>query len=196
MLVKDPIIFFIFWEFLMIKFIGNCSRIIDWDSVIRDLEHCHADHGPTHKEGDPIPLLNEVTTIWRDEGYKTVELGGTVQWDMLFPGVHYDRSVEEKFCDFFEITPNSGSWISRIWPGRQAPMHWDVHDDEAILLTQPDMMRWHCHIGKPTFGHVFVCENEMFYNKQQGDAFQWGSRRYWHAGTNCGLTPKYLFNLY
>ena len=87
----------------MITFLGNCSSVIDWDTVIRDLEHCQPNHGPTHKEGDPIPLLNEVTTIWRDEGYKTVELGGTVQWDMFFPGVHYDRSVEEKFCEFFNI---------------------------------------------------------------------------------------------
>jgi hypothetical protein len=180
----------------MIKFLGNTSSAINWDDVILGLENSTPSIGPTHKAGDPIPRLNEVTTLWQDNGYKTVELGGTVQWDMFFPGVHYDQSVEDKFCELFEIRPNSKSWISRLWPGRQAPIHWDVHDDEAELLKQPDMPRWHCHINKPTFGHVFVCENEVFYNRQQGDAFRWDSRRYWHAGSNCGLVPKYLFNLY
>jgi len=83
----------------MIKFIGNCSDIINWTEVINGLErndyerHPGPDSGPTHKEGDPIPLLNQVTDIWRDEGYKIVELGGTTQWDMFFPGKHYDRAV-------------------------------------------------------------------------------------------------------
>ena len=95
----------------MISFIGNCSDIINWTDVINGLEQCDyerhpgPDNGPTHKEGDPIPLLHQVTDIWRDEGYKIVELGGTIQWDMFFPGKHYDRIVEEKFCDFFEIKP-------------------------------------------------------------------------------------------
>ena len=186
----------------MIKFLGNTRSIINWVEVISGLENCdHETHsgperGPVHKKGDPIPLLNQVTDIWFREGYKSINLGGTVGWDMFYPGVHYDQSIEDRFCDFFKIKPNSRSWISRIWPGHQAPIHWDVHDDEAMLLTQPDMPRWHCHIGKPTFGHLFVCENEVFYNKKQGDTFRWDSRRYWHAGTNCGLTPKYLFNLY
>ena len=97
----------------MISFIGNCSNVINWTDVINGLERCDyerhpgPDNGPTHKEGDPIPLLHQVTDIWRDEGYKIVELGGTVQWDMFFPGKHYDRIVEEKFCDFFEIQPKA-----------------------------------------------------------------------------------------
>jgi hypothetical protein len=191
----------------MIKFLGNTGSIINWDDVIAGLERYDyeshpgpndpiPDTGPTHKAGDPIPLLNQVTDIWINEGYKTVETGGTVQWDMFFPGKHYDQSVQDKFCEIFEITPKSSSWISRIRPGRQAPIHWDVNDDEEELLKKPDAVRWHCHIGKPAFGHVFVCENEVFYNRQQGDVFQWDSRRYWHAGSNCGLVPKYMFNLW
>lgn len=180
----------------MIRFLGNTGNAIDWDKVIAGLANSQHDIGPAHKAGDPIPKLNEVTDIWNKEGYKSVAEGGTVGWDMFYPGVHYDMSVQDKFCELFRIVPKSGSWISRIWPGHQAPIHWDVQDHEAELLEKPDTLRWHCHIGKPEFGHVFVCDNELFYNRQQGDVFQWDSRRYWHAGSNCGLVPKYLFNIY
>lgn len=186
----------------MIEFIGNCSSVIDWDEVITTLEQCGHEthpgpfHGPTHKEGDPIPLLDEVTNIWRDEGYKRVEDGGTVQWDMFFPGTHFDQSIVDKFVEFYKIEKYSSAWISRIWPGNQAPMHWDVNDDEEEYLKLPDRLRWHCHVSRPNFGHVFVCEDQAFYGRPQGDTFLWNTRRLWHAGTNCGLVPKYQFNLW
>jgi hypothetical protein len=186
----------------MIKFLGNSRAIIDWDKVIAGLERCgHETHpgpftGPTHKEGDDIPRLNECTELWKRNGYLAVEDGGTVQWDMFFPGVHFDQSIVDKFVEHYEIKQYESAWISRVNPGRFAPIHWDVNDNEEHLLTLPDRLRWHSNISKPSFGHVFVVDNELFYNKEQGDVFQWDSRRYWHSGMNCGLVPKYQFNLW
>ena len=185
----------------MIKFLGNCSDIIDWDEVIAGLERCgNETHpgpftGPTHKEGDDIPKLNEVIELWKRNGYKSVEEGGTVQWDMFFPNVHFDQSIVDTFCKQYGIEQYDSAWISRVWPGRFAPIHWDVNDNEEYYLTLPDRLRWHAHIGKPAFGHIFVVENELLYGRDQGDVFQWDSRRYWHSGLNCGLVPKYQFNL-
>lgn len=186
----------------MIEYIGNSSAVINWDEVIAGLEkhdyekHPGPFHGPAHKEGDPIPRLEEVLSLWRRAGYVRVEDGGTVQWDMFYPGVHFDQSVVDKFVEYFKIEHYDDAWISRVWPGNFAPMHWDVNDDEEALLALPDRQRWHAHISKPAFGHVFVVENECLYNKEQGAVFRWDSRRHWHAGSNCGLVPKYQFNLW
>ena len=186
----------------MIKYLGNSSDIIDWNEVIAGLERCgHDSHpgpfsGPTHKAGDPIPRLNEVTDLWIKAGYKSIEEGGTVQWDMFFPGIHFDQSIVDKFAKQYNIEQYEDAWISRIHPGRFAPIHWDVNDDEAMLLALPDRKRWHCHIGKPEFGHIFVVADQCLYNQEQGAAYEWDDRRYWHAGTNCGVVPKYLFNLW
>ena len=186
----------------MIKFLGNSSDIIDWDEVIAGLTRCgYESHpgpfiGPSHKEGDDIPKLNEVIEIWKRNGYKPVEEGGTVQWDMFFPGIHFEQSVVDAFCKKYSIEKYDSAWISRVWPGRFAPIHWDVNDNEEYYLSIPDRLRWHAHINKPAFGHVFVVENELLYSKDQGDVFQWDSRRLWHAGMNCGLLPKYIFNIW
>jgi hypothetical protein len=186
----------------MIKFLSNSSDIIDWDEVIAGLERCgHESHpgpftGPSHKEGDDIPKLNEVIELWNRNGYKSVEEGGTVQWDMFFPGVHFDQSVVDKFCKKYGIEKYDSAWISRVHPGRFAPIHWDVNDNEEYYLSVPDRLRWHAHIGKPAFGHIFVVDNELLYGKEQGDVFLWSSRRLWHSGMNCGLVPKYTFNIW
>lgn len=186
----------------MIKFLGNCSDVINWDEVIGGLERCGYDShpgpftGPSHKAGDPIPKLNEVIDLWYRNGYTAVEDGGTVQWDMFFPGVHFDQSVVERFVERFEIKEYENAWISRVWPGRFAPIHWDVNDNEEYYLTIPDKIRYHVHVSRPAFGHVFVAEDQAFYGRAQGDVFQWDSRRYWHSGMNCGLVPKYQFNIW
>lgn len=186
----------------MIEYIGNSSDVINWDEVISGLEqHDFSQHpgpstGPTHKEGDPIPRLNECTELWKRAGYKSVEEGGTVQWDMFFPGVHFDQNIVDKFVEYFKVEHYDSAWISRVRPGNFAPMHWDVNDHEEELLKQPDRMRWHAHISKPAFGHVFVVNDICLYGKEQGSAYRWNDRRYWHAGSNCGLVPKYQFNLW
>jgi hypothetical protein len=181
----------------MIKHVGNCSSIIDWDSVIADLEkQTPAYVGPSHKEGDDIPGLYKVTDLWKRAGMKTEAEGGTVAWDMFFPGTNFDKSIADKFAEFVGLEKYNSCWISRIHIGRMAPWHWDVNDDEVNLAARTDIKRFHCHIGKPNHGHILLLEDQCFYNQQQGETYQWPSRTSWHAGMNSGLVPKYLFNMW
>lgn len=178
---------------MTVSYIGNCKHI-NWDSVIADCANTAPAYiGPSHKRGDTVPGLDPILDMWDAAEYKTVAEGGTVGWDMFLPGQQFDQSVIDKFVEFFEIPSYKTAWISRINIGRFAPIHWDVHDDEATL---GDSRRYHCHIGKTEWGHVFIAEDKCFYGEEQGSTYRWDSRRYWHAGTNCGITPKYLLNLW
>ena len=181
----------------MIKRIGNCADLIDWDKVIQHIEHQEPAYiGPSHKEGDPIPGLDNVTDMWKRAGFKTVKEGGTVEWDMFLAGINFDISIADRFADFVGIEKYHSCWISRIHIGRFAPWHWDVHDDEETLKYRTDIKRFHCHITKPAHGHVLIVEDKCFYNQPQGETYQWPARTSWHAGMNCGLVPKYLFNMW
>ena len=45
-------------------------------------------------------------------------------------------------------------------------------------------------------GHVLIVEDELYYNAKAGDVFKWPDRNAWHAGSNCGQRPKYIFNFF
>lgn len=174
----------------MVRSIGIC-KTIDWDSVIRDIENTKPEYvGPSHKRGDNIPGLDEIINIWETAGYKTVAEGGTVAWDMFIPGKQFDQVVVDKWNKYYGLNCTN-VWISRVWPGHFAPIHWDVHDDEINL---PECARYHMHIGKPQWGHIFIVDDKCLYNRPQGETFRWQNRKLWHAGTNCGTTPKYIWN--
>lgn len=179
------------------KYVGNCSNIIDWNQVIADIEHQTPTYiGPSHKEGDPIPGLDEVTDMWKRAGLVTVHNGGTVGWDMFVSGKSFDERIVEKFLDFVGLESYTTCWISRIHIGCMAAWHWDVNDREVELAKEPEKRRFHCHISKPAFGHALMIDDKLLYNQEQGAVYEWPSRKSWHAGANCGLVPKYLFNLW
>jgi hypothetical protein len=176
-----------------ITHIGICN-IINWDSVINDCDNNFTTYiEPINQRGDSVLGVDSILDMWDNAGYKTVNDGGTVAWDMFLPGEHFDQTVIDQFVEYFQINEYKTAWISRINIGRFAPIHWDVDDSNEPL---DDSFRYHCHIGKPQWGHTFIVENQCFYGEQQGSTYRWDSRKYWHAGTNCGLTPKYLFNLW
>lgn len=177
----------------MIKNIGNCNTVINWDNIILECEHTTPEYiGPSHKRGDNIAGLDEILDMWDAAGYALEKDGGTVAWDMFIPGKQFDERVIDTFANYFNIEV-SNAWISRIHPGRFAPIHWDVHDDEDAIGDRP---RWHCHISKPQFGHVFIVDQTCLYNQLQGTTYEWESRKLWHAGNNCGLVPKYMLNVW
>jgi len=169
----------------MIEYVGNCP--INWQQLIQHLEIQQPETGPKHKAGDNIPGLEEITDMWAAAGY-----GRSVQWDMFYPGVHFDNTVVEQFVEWSGMPDFTSAWVSRIHPGYFAPIHWDVQDNEPL----PDTIRYHVHMTQPQFGHVFIVEDQCLYNQAQGSAYKWSSRKAWHAGTNCGLAPKYIFNIW
>jgi hypothetical protein len=180
----------------MITFVGVCNTI-NWSLLIDKLKFRTPDFiGPRHKSGDVLPGLTKIADMWEHAGYSTLDKGGTVSWDMFLPGPSFDQSIVEQFADYIGLSTIHNCWISRVNPGYVAPIHWDVNDNEVQLSTEPDKLRWHCHIGKSEFGHIFIVDDKCLYNQLQGATYQWSSRKLWHAGTNCGTVPKYILNIW
>jgi hypothetical protein len=85
-------------------------------------------------------------------------------------------------------------FVSEIKPGRMAPWHFDIDPNEEENKKKGNLIRFHLHLSKPENGHVFIVEKEIFYNIPQGNVYRWNNLSAWHAGTNCGIVPKYLFS--
>lgn len=178
--------------------IGN-KKFIDWDSIIESLPH---------KDGDLISMssvLNKSTAAKTDDelflSYKEicdtwVKAGYDVEkicWYDYYPEEHFAIEVQEKFSEIVSAIPRR-VWISEIHPGRCAPYHWDVEDNEKEWLEYGELVRYTCFIDKPRFGHVFIIEDRHFYNVEQNTIVKWDHYKNYHAGTNCGYEPYYLFH--
>jgi hypothetical protein len=181
----------------MLKFIGNCNEIIDWNYVIKCVdESLPAYVGPRHDVGHPVKGVDEVAAPIRDAGYKFKAEGGNASWGMYIPGQQFPNEIVSKFMKFVGMESYINCWISKIYPGDVAPWHWDITDDEKTLNASGNLRRFHCHIDIPRPGHTFIVEDTCFYNEEQGNVYEWPDRKSWHAGANAGLTPKYLFNIW
>lgn len=181
----------------MIKFIGNCNTLIDWNSVIEKINNVDPAYiGPKHDIGMDVPGVDEVMVPLRDAGYKSKAEGGNGAWGMYFPGTNFDEQIAQQFMKFVGMTSYINCWISKVMPGDVAPWHWDITDDEKTLEAKGNLKRFHCHIDKPRPGHYFQLEDKIFFNEAQGNVYQWPDRKSWHAGANAGLEPKYLFNIW
>lgn len=179
----------------MAKFLGNCNDHIDWDKVLNDVEQGGPAYiGPRHTGTEDLPGMKEVFDSWQDAGFVNHEDGGSTGWGMYFPGQHFDAKVVETFENIVGIN-TMNAWISKVYPGMIAPWHWDVNDNEEYYA-QFDIRRYSVHICKPDPGHVFMVEDTCMYNRDQGDIFEWPSRKSWHGGANFGFAPKYLFNVF
>ena len=86
------------------------------------------------------------------------------------------------------------SWISKIYPGKTAPWHWDWDVDWKKYTEQGNPVRFTAMINEPAPGHVFIVGDEALYNEKQGDVHKWPDFKSYHGGTNCGLVPKFNFN--
>jgi len=178
------------------KFIGICNTI-NWQGLLENLVNQEADYiGPRHDVGMSVPGVDEVGVPLRAAGYKMNHEGGNMRWDMLMPGQQFDESIAEKFCEFVGMDSYINCWISRVNPGDVAPWHWDVTDDEKTLEAGKPLQRFHCHVSGPIDGHTLIVGNTCLYKQPQGAVWQWPDRKSWHAGSNAGLEPKYIFNIW
>lgn len=170
-----------------LTYLGNCSSVIDWNTVLIDIENTTPDRiGPPEAD----PSLQETIDYWNEVGYKSAKEGGTVEWNMYFPNQSFDEKIIDSVLDYYKISEYSSCWISKIRPGYCAAPHVDR------IITDKEINRLHIHITDSSMGHVFYVGNEYIIDYKQGDAYKWNNPYAWHAGMNCGKTPKYMFNMY
>ena len=184
------------------RFIASTEGIIDWDSVVKICRDCNTgdynsvktvvDRSEGSWKDDPELLgsYREVIELWDKAGYDLSQ----IEWYDYYPGTHVDIEIERKFAELINVIPRR-TFISEVYPGRCVPYHWDVEDNEKEWLAQGDLVRYVCFMDKPQFGHIFILEDEMFYNVEQHRVYQWDHYKNWHAGTNCGSEPYYLFHM-
>jgi len=184
----------------MTKYLGTTKDIIDWDSVLEKITPRTGDYNSVKSvvdrsesnwEDDPTLLgsYHEVICTWKKANY---DLDNIEWWD-YYPGNHFDISVQDKFANLVNAEPLR-VFISEVMPGQCVPYHWDVEDHEEEWLKIGPLVRYVCFVDKPKFGHVLIVDQECFYNAEQHQIYQWNNYRDYHAGTNCGSKPYYLFH--
>jgi hypothetical protein len=174
----------------MKNFIGNTSKIIDWNSVLSKLSN-----GKTKTIGKSDHIdgsigFNEIFEKWSIAGYFKIN---SIEWINFYPGEHYEKSVDDAFSAFIG-KKYARTWISMIRPGKCAPIHRDIDDHIEEYKQLGSLVRYTCHISDPQIGHIFLLEKDFFHNEPQGSVYKWESYDNIHAGGNLGWEPKYLYN--
>jgi hypothetical protein len=109
-------------------------------------------------------------------------------------GTHFDSNYTQLLGELVGCTPLM-CWISEIRPGNCTPWHWDVNPWEDEHKKQGTLVRYFCFLSKPQPGHIFVTEQDAYYNEMQGAVYQYSDIHAWHAGSNVGVVPKFLLTL-
>ena len=184
----------------MPKRIGTTKNIIDWMSVLEKIIPRTGDHNTVtsvvdrseaeaSSDQELLGYYRQVIGVWQEAGYDLEK----IQWWDYYPGEHFDIEIQNKFADLVNADPLR-VFVSEVMPGACVPYHWDVEDKEREWLDKGELVRYVCFIDKPKFGHVFILEDQCFYNVDQHEIYQWDWYRSHHAGTNCGSEPYYLFH--
>ena len=183
-------------KYFVAKHIGSTHTIINWQSIIDSIKP---------KTGDfntPLTVIERANTdpnaetsyydgimeTWKKANYDFKN----IQWYDYYPGEHFDIDVQTKFANIVNADPRR-VFISELWPGHCVPYHWDVEDFEDEWLKEGELVRYVCFL-RHGFGHAFVLEDECFYNIAEGEIYKWDDYKSFHAGTNAGEFPYYLFH--
>ena len=185
------------------SYIGNCGSIIDWNSVIQELDSCEGTF-----RGYETPYENPVTLdlvekeapfeydyLRDNEDLKTYSNNESLQFYTYTAGKSYSREVDNKFAEWLGVD-TSLSWISKVGVGKVAAPH--IDDEEVYWSKQQfpgkELVRYHCHISSPEMGAAFMVEKECYHMKQLGDVFQWPSVDSLHCGVNGSTKTKFLYH--
>jgi hypothetical protein len=174
------------------KFITNCSDIIDWDIVIQSISTRPGKLLTTDRQKWKVnenPVYGELIELWEKSNFNF----DAVKWINYYPGEDFSDDVVVKLENLLNVK-RLKVWISRIDPGWCTPWHWDTDENESAWLKKGRLRRFICFIDRPAVGHILATEEHCFYNEAIGNIYEWETHNLWHAGMNCGLTPKYLFN--
>ncbi len=172
-------------------YIGNCSIKFDCDKLINDiLEHkVEPSHGHMELDIDNpfYPEYLKQTQMLSQAGYNE----STVEYRHYKSGEHFSLEYVDAISDIVSAKPIM-CWISEIRPGKCTPWHWDINPWEEDHKKLGSLVRYFCFLSKPQPGHIFVTEDDAYYNEPQGSIYQYADIHSWHAGSNVGLTPKFL----
>ena len=152
----------------MAEFVGNFFAG-KWDSII-DLMSL--------EEGEPRRFdeqffenadgrFDENIKMLKDAGYDKVS---TVEWINYYPEKHFNPHCVTEFEKFVDMKC-ARAWISKI-----------------------RLTRFVSFISHPHPGGVFIVNDQCFHGEASGNTYKWDDYMDWHAGGNCGLHDKYIFN--
>jgi len=141
----------------MAEIITTTGNKINWDSILSNLGSGHKRDvkaiwdNQTSLQGSPMyKAYLDIANKWIAAGYRIED----IFWYDYYPEQDYDTAIDETFqsivgAEFLR------SWISRIDPGRNAPIHWDVDDNAPKWQEQGKIVRYTCWIDKPRWGSTF-----------------------------------------
>lgn len=164
----------------------------DWDNVIDSLEK----QDGVSITADPskwnldTPGYTDIYKIWQDAKFNP----NAIKWINYYPDTHYAQEIINELAQGLHLRVLR-SWISKIEPGYFAPWHWDVDDNEEEYLQGGDIVRYSIFIEPPAMGHVFIINDDYYFNMLQGKIVKWKNYKDWHCGINGGLKPKYMLHI-
>lgn len=176
------------------ELIGNISKTFDCDKLIAQIkEHegeTHTGHHPLPQDHPEYHKFLEQDLLAQKAGYYEND---AMNFKHFKPNRHFDSEFIDIFCDYIEAYPLV-VFVSEIKPGKMAPWHFDIDPDEQENKKKGELVRFHLHLSQAENGHIFIIDDDVFYNIPQGNVYKWDNVFSWHAGANCGLVPKYLLN--
>ena len=172
----------------MLEFVGNCNSILNWNEIINEVKDQEGKCACKYLPVSEVPELKEINDALGEYCQPSIE------WINYYPGKEFSMEVAEKFGEFVGAPRMIKSWISKIYPGKTAPWHWDWDVDWKEYEKKGNPVRFTAMINEPAPGHVFIVGDEALYNQKQGDVHKWPDFKSYHGGTNCGLVPKFNFN--
>lgn len=175
-------------------FVGNANQKFDCNHLIEEIKQHNVDPAHGHMELDlDNPFYNEYvsqTKMLEEAGYNE----HTVEYRHYQSGVHFNKRYEQQLAELVGCKPLM-CWVSEIRPGKCAPWHWDINPWEEEQAKLGKLVRYFMFLTPPAPGHIFVTEDDAYYNEEQGAVYQYADIHSWHAGTNVGLIPKMLLTL-
>lgn len=177
----------------MATYIGNINELISTSDLLNSLgtgmyEVCHMrnQQGQLKEE-----LLNGVqkenVENWYRAGYPDPICNGTVHC----PHFHFDEKFLFAINKKLNIIADRCA-ISVTLPGQVIAPHTDVDGRELSLSSLGEIKGFHIHLGMTDPGHVFMIENQTFYQQQCGAIYEWDNWHSLHSGANAGLTTRYI----
>jgi hypothetical protein len=175
----------------MKQYIG---RFDSCDSIIQEIKSHVVEPYHGHMELDPSNLFYKdyvhQTKLLESAGYNDT----TVEYRHYQSGLHFDSKYEQLLGEITNCIPIM-CWVSEIHPGKCTPWHWDINPWEQEHKKLGDLVRYFMFVTPPAPGHIFVTEEDAYYNECQGSIYKYSHIHAWHAGTNIGLVPKMLLTL-